>query len=537
MSRSYRKIRPTVSMVYSVTEVQALYDVCRNTVSNWVSNGLKPSDNTLPQLFRGAELKRFHAAYTARKQQPLRFGEFKCLKCGYPGFPDVNSVTLIADGNRATKAYATCCNCSGRVLKLLGATECDKVKECIETNTSLAQIDEEKGQPSARVGKDTASQDMEWFPTNDRIIHDWQAYAGRYDPKTVQAHLISIRDFERFLGGQSFEKVRPKDAGAYRDHLVKIRERAKADGGLSNSTVRHRASHLASFFRWLRGQSGYRRLSAGIPDYFALPRSTSAQPLEKGKRPFPSMQDAWHMVELMPDQTLVQRRDRSMVAFAFISGLRAGALTSLRLKHLNPQGQTVVQDARDMRAKNGKSYRARWFPRTDQFQTVFLAWLQELEKLGFQDQDALFPEIKDLVRQRQGSPPVATLSSSRTLQAAFARASKPLGMNYSPHSARHALKALGARVCRTQEERKAWSMNLGHADEAITERHYGKMSAARSRAIVEALSSDEVFTEEEKEIIIDYHEGRFARGSDAYRTARRLADKREKARGDDNVIE
>ena len=536
VSRSYRKIRPTVSMVYSVTEVQSLYGVCRNTVSNWVGSGLRPSDQAMPQLFRGAELRRYHAERAARKRQNLRSGEFKCLKCDHAVFPDVSSVSLSENGTRATLAYATCCNCNGAVMKLLGATECDKIKECLATNASLTQIDEDKGHSLACVGKDAVSQDMERFPMNDRILYDWQAYAGRYDPKTVQAHLVSIRHFEQFVGGRSFEKVSPKDVGAYRDHLVEIRSFPKENGGLSNSTVRHRASHLAGFFRWLRGQSGYRRLSSSIPDYFAMPRSASAQPLEKEGRAFPSMQNAWRMVELMPTRTIMQRRDRAMVAFAFTSGLRAGALTSLRMKHLNLQEQTVVQDANDMRAKNGKSYKASWFPRTDEFQKVFLHWVQELAQLDFQAEDAIFPEAKYLTHRLPDVPVVAPLGSSMVLQTAFLRASEPLGQRFSPHSARHTLKALGAQICRTQEERKAWSMNLGHSDEQITERHYGKMSASQSRSIIAGLSSDKMLTEEENEVIIDFYEGRFIRGTDEYRMARKLADKREQTRGEDDVV-
>ncbi|NIZ62306.1 hypothetical protein DL239_15125 [Sedimentitalea sp. CY04] len=537
MSRSYRHIRPTGSMVYSVADVQALYDVCRNTVSNWVSSGLTPSDSVLPQLFRGAELKRFHAERAARKREDLRHGEFKCLGCGHAVFPKINSVFIKGNGGRAPLATATCCDCGRTVMKLLSETECDAIKDCLTTNTSLAGIDESKGPDPACVGKDAESRGIEWHTINDRVVHEWQAYAGRYDPKTVQSHLVSIRDLERFLDGRPFDKVKPRNVGAYRDHIVRLLAKPKKEGGLSNSTVRHRASHLSAFFKWLRGQSGYRRLSASIPDYFALPRSASARQAKQEAKAYASIEEAWRMVALMPEETIVQRRDRAMVAFAYICGLRAGALTSIRFKHLDLENRTFVQDATMMRAKNGKSYQAKWFPRTEAFQEVFLRWVDELTQLGFQDEDAAFPELKDLCMRFEGTSNIEPLGSSRSLQTAFFRASDMLGKRYSPHSARHTLKALGVKICRTQEERKAWSMNLGHSDEQITERHYGKMSSARSASIIEALCSDEVFTEEENEMIIDFYERRFTRGTVEYRIARRLAEKREKARGDDDMIE
>jgi hypothetical protein len=63
------------------------------------------------------------------------------------------------------------------------------------------------------------------------------------------------------------------------------------------------------------------------------------------------------------------------------------------------------------------------------------------------------------------------------------------------------------------------------------------MPQTQRAQLMEALCSGEVFTEEENETIIDYHEGRFMRGTDEYWIARRLAEKREKARGDGEVVE
>nr|WP_268807761.1 phage integrase N-terminal SAM-like domain-containing protein [Candidatus Halocynthiibacter alkanivorans] len=126
------------------------------------------------------------------------------------------------------------------------------------------------------MGKDPESRKPQWHTHNDRVIHEWQAYAGRYDRKTMIAHLVSIRDFEQFLEGKPFEKVTPRNAGAYRDRLVEFGRMPKKDGGLSNSTIRHRASHLSAFFKWLRNQDGFRRLSGTGP--------LSTLPFEIGRR-------------------------------------------------------------------------------------------------------------------------------------------------------------------------------------------------------------------------------------------------------------
>ncbi|MEQ3626178.1 MAG: site-specific integrase, partial [Marinobacter sp.] len=337
--------------------------------------------------------------------------------------------------------------------------------------------------------------------------------------------------------GMPFAKVTPKHAGKYRDHLVRLLASPKEQGGLSGSTVRHRASQLKAFFEWLRGQEGYRRISTNIPDYFALPRSASAPQSKQRPKEYPTLDEAWRMIELMPQASVLQRRDRAMVAFAFISGFRGAALTALRRKHLDLDSLSVVQDAGDVPAKNGKSYRAKWFPRTKRFQDVFLLWVQELKDFGFEPQDALFPNGTNLQARVQSKAPVEPLASSRPLQNAFAKASARLGKVYTPHSARHTLKALGATMCRSNEHRKAWSMNLGHSDEQITEKHYAKMSQSRSSELIEALGSDQVFTEEENELIIDYYQHRYTRGTSEYFTAKSLAEKRDRARGGYDVLE
>jgi len=222
---------------------------------------------------------------------------------------------------------------------------------------------------------------------------------------------------------------------------------SKENGGLSRSTIRHRASHLGKFFGWLRLQEGYRRLSAGIPEYFALPKNIGAKNLAHGPKPYPTMEEAVAMVSGMPGNTISERRDRAMVAFTFVTGLRSGALTSLRLKHFDTIAKEVVQDGNEMRAKNGKSFRVFWFPRTEEFQSFFHDWVTELQAMGFEAGDAVFPAREHLTRQASGHNQITPMRTDGALSSAFATASRRLGKEFSPHSARHSLAALGESLC------------------------------------------------------------------------------------------
>ncbi len=46
------------------------------------------------------------------------------------------------------------------------------------------------------------------------------------------------------MGGKAFDRVTPKDAAAFRDHLVKLGQTPKEYGGLSTSAIGHHASQV-----------------------------------------------------------------------------------------------------------------------------------------------------------------------------------------------------------------------------------------------------------------------------------------------------
>lgn len=58
---------------------------------------------------------------------------------------------------------------------------------------------------------------------------------------------------------------------------------------------------------------------------------------------------------------------------------------------------------------------------------------------------------------------------------------------YGPHSFRKTLARLGQEVCKTPEELKAWSQNLGHEDVMTTYRSYGQVPGDRQRQVLAAL--------------------------------------------------
>jgi hypothetical protein len=60
------------------------------------------------------------------------------------------------------------------------------------------------------------------------------------------------------------------------------------------------------------------------------------------------------------------------------------------------------------------------------------------------------------------------------------------------------LAQFGQKTCRTPEDMKAWSQNLGHADMMTTFSSYGTLSRGQQAEVMEGLSSLRTFYPERK---------------------------------------
>ena len=527
MSRSY-KIRAKSHRVYNVEEVQKLYTVCRNTVSNWVGVGLNPSPSRGPQVFRGSELNRFHKDRREQGRKNVRLGQFFCLRCKVAVAPIQSSVGLHRKGKKCW-ASGICSECNSNIVKILDATGYDRLKEAIHTNTNLTEIDERNGEALACVGIKKSDQQIEPPSMNDQVIHFWQLYAARYDSKTVDAHLASIRDFENFMQGHCFSLTSVTDIGTYRRLLLEKGEKTREDGGLSSSTIRHRISHLRSFFAWLIKVDGYKRLDANISEYFVLPRKNMAKVLPRSGKTTPSIDDALAMIHAMPTKTRAQRRDQAIIACAFLTGLRAAALSTLRLKHLDCEAKTAVQDALEMRAKNGKSFTICWFPVPRSISEVVIQWKIELIKEGFKCDDSLFPDVRYLSKKKRCGETIPPQRTAAAVNRAFKLASREIEKSYSPHSARHCLAALGGELCNSAKERKAWSLNLGHESTETTEKYYGKMTDKTRLQLLSSFGDRSEISNDKKDLMLRYFLHELVRGSPEFKEARQLIKEREAA--------
>ena len=73
---------------YSLAEAAQVLGVHKNTIANWLRQGLQTIDKTRPLLIQGAELRRFLQERRRRGKSPCREDELYCFRCRAPRHPD-----------------------------------------------------------------------------------------------------------------------------------------------------------------------------------------------------------------------------------------------------------------------------------------------------------------------------------------------------------------------------------------------------------------------------------------------------------------
>ncbi len=79
--------RAKIHRNYTVEEVADLYEVHRNTVRQWIKDGLPTCDTRRPLLVLGSALAAFLTAKRARNKRPCKLDEIYCVRCRVPKKP------------------------------------------------------------------------------------------------------------------------------------------------------------------------------------------------------------------------------------------------------------------------------------------------------------------------------------------------------------------------------------------------------------------------------------------------------------------
>lgn len=329
---------------------------------------------------------------------------------------------------------------------------------------------------------------------NERLKRRYEQYlreAKGQDEKSIDKARAALVKFESCTNFKPFKAFHIEYARKFKDTLA----RAKNARGkhLSLTTIDATLRLVKGFFHWLAGQQGFKKVvSYADVEYFNNNRNNARAAHAQGPVHFPSQQAAYHAFQAMESRTDLERRDKAIFAFLMMTGARVGAVSSLRLKHINLVDGYVFQDGREVRTKGGKTIKTWFFPMHPDYLANFTLWVNYLRKdKMFGQEDALFPKPeRRLVRGR-----FVFDRLSRDLYADGAKVSEVFRTAFAqvqmhPYGAHSVRKTLGQELSDRNlplAAQKAWSQNMGHDDLRTTIGSYLPVSDLEQGRLINGL--------------------------------------------------
>jgi integrase len=334
----------------------------------------------------------------------------------------------------------------------------------------------------------------------ERVLRDGE---GKSEA-SIDGILAAIERFELYTRRRDFRLFRTEQVSAFKVHLAE-QVSTRTGKTLSASTRLHTLTALRDFFLWLADKPGFRSRIRYSDARFFTPSNRDVE-LAKGARVKvgPTLEQMSAVLARMPNTSDMEKRNRALLAFALLTGMRDGALASVRLKHVNIADRYVLQDGREMRTKASKTIHTWFYDLGEEFVSIVREWvrfLHEYRQWGLDD--PLFPRTALGQGSDRNFQPVGLARrgwrSAAPIRAIYKEAFERAGIPYfHPHLIRDTVVLIGAQRCRTPEEAKAWSLNMGHDKPITTFTSYGHIEPHRQRDLIRKLGEPQIGVEKEE---------------------------------------
>lgn len=332
---------------------------------------------------------------------------------------------------------------------------------------------------------------------NERIKRKYFAYlkeAMRNSEPTVDASAKALARFEVYTKYKDFKAFHYEQAIAFKKHLAEQKGQQSGEK-LSKATLHATFTQLKRFFQWLARETGYKsRIQYSDAEYFNLSDKDTRIATAQREQKAPTLKQVRHVINAMPANSDIERRNRALIAFTLLTGARDSAIASMKLKHVDLIANSVNQDAREVKTKFSKTFNTFFFPVGNEIREIVAEWVTYLrEEQLWGNDDPLFPSTRIALGASRQFEVVGLdrnhWSSASPIRTIFREAFVSAGLPYfNPHSFRNTLVQLGQDVCKTPEQFKAWSQNLGHEKVLTTFLSYGEVACQRQGEIIRDLA-------------------------------------------------
>lgn len=311
--------------------------------------------------------------------------------------------------------------------------------------------------------------------------------ANGYSEATIESHRKSIHRYQEFSNNEDFALFNDEKADDFKNWLEK-RTVPKTGALISLPTYYNTLRFLKKFFIWLCSQPGYKsKICATDIEYLNMDRKKRRMATSCMRECYPTFEQIKRVASVIQPVSEVDLRDRALIAFTLLSGMRDSAIASLPIGCFDLNNLMVDQDPKKgVKTKNSKHIKSYLLSFDDEMLKYVIDWVNYLktEKL-FGNMAPAFPRTKSIFQSEEQTVLANEVEpvfwqDAQSIRSIFARRFKEANVEYfSPHTFRHVASILATNAKLSPEELKAVSQNFGHEHVQTTLTSYGRLNDIR----------------------------------------------------------
>ncbi|MEM1363640.1 MAG: integrase [Pseudomonadota bacterium] len=222
----------------------------------------------------------------------------------------------------------------------------------------------------------------------------WLRAAKGLSELSIDRAAAALDRYMGFLNGAPLTRFHSEKAMAFKRALAQ--QKTARGQPLSDSTINGISREVRAFTLWLADQPGCRsKIRHSDAAWFSPDRKSESARRGGVWKPHPTSEQMAHVIHAMPAESVIQRRDRALMAFLFLTGCRETTAITLRLGHVDLHHACIHFDGRLVDTKFGKRFTTGFFRIGSKIQAIFTNWIVESrEVLLHGPQDEVFPKTE-----------------------------------------------------------------------------------------------------------------------------------------------